>query len=130
MRDNIVISVTEPSKHVLWMSPQGLKRFGKKGWELVERASTEAILEETKELYITPEDGILPEVGKPNKIYSIPSSTPTDNNKYEEFIYTNGKWEQVGDVSVGGDIELDDYAKKEDLPTSISNEWIDSLIKD
>lgn len=35
MKKNIIQSATEPDKNSLWLSPQGLKKFSKKGWELI-----------------------------------------------------------------------------------------------
>lgn len=32
---NIIQSQTEPDKNSIWLSPQGLKKFSKKGWELI-----------------------------------------------------------------------------------------------
>lgn len=40
MRKDIIESVTEPKKDDLWLSPEGLKKFGKKGWELLDKNIT------------------------------------------------------------------------------------------
>ena len=38
----------------------------------------------------------LPEKGEDNKIYLINSNNPLDNNKYQEYIYINNTWEEIG----------------------------------
>lgn len=40
MKKNIIQSATEPDKNSLWLSPQGLKKFSKKGWELIGGSNT------------------------------------------------------------------------------------------
>lgn len=49
--------------------------------------------------YTTPVDG------KPwidlYTIYMVPSANPEDGNMYDEFMYINGKWEQIGIVKKG-----------------------------
>ena len=46
-------------------------------------------------------------------IYMKPSSNQEENNYYEEFIYTDGKWESLGAAQVK--IDLEPYATKEEL---------------
>lgn len=51
---------------------------------------------------------VLPETGASNTIYLVPSSDPKTGDLYEEYIFTNGKWERIGGTS----INLNDYLKK------------------
>ena len=46
------------------------------------------------------------------KIYLIPSSDPTSENAYDEYIHVDGSWEFLGKKI---DIDLDNYATNEDL---------------
>lgn len=46
-------------------------------------------------------------------IYMKPSSNQEENNTYEEFIYTDGKWESLGVAQVK--VDLEPYATKEGL---------------
>ena len=46
-----------------------------------------------------------------NTIYMIPTDAEIDNNVYNEFIYINEQWEQIGSTAV----DLSDYATKEEL---------------
>ena len=48
-------------------------------------------------------------------VYMIPAANPTEDNKYDEFIYKNGKWEIWGGGSVQAD--LTNYVKKTDYAT-------------
>lgn len=41
-------------------------------------------------------------------IYLVPSSTTAEDNIYDEFIYINGDWEQIGSTA----IDLSDYVSK------------------
>lgn len=45
-------------------------------------------------------------------IYVIPTKDPKENNKYEEFIYVEDKWESLGTPSI--DIDLSNYYTKEE----------------
>ena len=38
----------------------------------------------------------LPSIGESNLIYLVPSSDTTENNIYNEFLYVNNHWEQIG----------------------------------
>lgn len=54
----------------------------------------------------------LPETGRPNRIYFIPNEDPTEDNRYNEYLwvkdetYPDGHWELVGPTT----IDLTDYA--------------------
>lgn len=56
----------------------------------------------------------LPEVGSEDTIYMLPTEHPTEQNKFEEYMYSkeNG-WEHIGNTSV----DLTDYYTKGDLLT-------------
>ena len=51
-----------------------------------------------------------------NSIYLVRKTTTTTNNIYDEYIYINGSWEKIGDTQ----INLDGYAKVDDIPTKLS----------
>lgn len=59
----------------------------------------------------------LPETGRPNRIYFIPNEYPTEDNRYNEYLwvkdetYPDGYWELVGPTT----IDLTDYATKEEV---------------
>lgn len=42
----------------------------------------------------------LPETGRSDTIYLVKKEHPTERNLYEEYIYTNGDWEHIGDTTV------------------------------
>lgn len=53
----------------------------------------------------------LPEVGKTDTIYLVKKEQPTEQNLYEEYVYTETSgWEHIGDTSV----DLTDYYTKEE----------------
>lgn len=52
----------------------------------------------------------LPEIGQSDTIYLVQKGKPEEHNLYEEYIYTNGDWEHIGDTSV----DLSDYYNKEE----------------
>ena len=56
-----------------------------------------------------------------NSIYLVRKTTTTTTNIYDEYIYINGSWEKIGDTQ----INLDGYAKVDDIPTKISQLEID-----
>lgn len=66
----------------------------------------------------------LPTTGVEGTIYFAPSSNAEDGNSYDEFIWiaSQTKFEQVGSTKV----DLDDYAKTEDIPTKVSELTNDS----
>nr|DAT77104.1 MAG TPA: hypothetical protein [Caudoviricetes sp.] len=51
---------------------------------------------------------VLPTTGRSDTIYLVKKEHPTERNLYEEYIYTNGDWEHIGDTSV----DLTDYYNK------------------
>ena len=53
----------------------------------------------------------LPEVGESMVIYLVPRESPEERNIYDEYIYTDDKWEKIGST----DIDLSGYVKTEDL---------------
>lgn len=46
-------------------------------------------------------------------IYLVPTENPSEQNTYDEYIYTNGAWECIGSASV--EVNLDEYVKKTDI---------------
>ena len=42
----------------------------------------------------------LPQTGIANRLYLVPKSSPAGQNIHDEYLYVNGKWEQVGTVAV------------------------------
>lgn len=62
-----------------------------------------------------------PESGNENKLHLVPTSVSAFdsngedfvNNKFDEYLYVNGKWEEIGKVQL--DINLDDYVKNTDV---------------
>ena len=59
----------------------------------------------------------LPMVGEEHKIYLVVSTDPEENNIYNEYAYINGAWEMLGTYKAT--IDLEPYAKKEDIPTDV-----------
>lgn len=59
-----------------------------------------------------------------NTIYYTPAKTPGDEDKYAEYMYTNGKWERFGVTPDGTGI---DYDKLDGKPVDIDKGYIDSL---
>lgn len=51
-------------------------------------------------------------------IYMKPKENSEVPNLYDEFIYVNGEWENIGSASV--EVDLSEYAKKEELDGKIS----------
>jgi hypothetical protein len=58
----------------------------------------------------------LPAEGDDTAIYLLPSGETSDDNAYDEYIYTNGAWEKIGTTSV--EVDLTDYVKKTDYANS------------
>jgi hypothetical protein len=56
----------------------------------------------------------LPEEDTESAIYLVPSATGTADNMYDEYIYTDGVWEQIGSTAV--EVDLTDYVKNTDYP--------------
>lgn len=57
-------------------------------------------------------------------IYLVPTGAPDEDNYYEEWFYTNGKWEILGTTK----IDLSDYATKEEVQEVQDN--LDQEIED
>ncbi len=55
----------------------------------------------------------LPETGDTDAIYLIPSESPETTNSYDEYIYTNNQWEQIGQANV--QVDLTDYPTKDEV---------------
>lgn len=52
----------------------------------------------------------LPETGETDTIYLVKKNHPGEQNLYDEYVYTNGSWEHIGDTSV----DLSNYYTKEE----------------
>jgi hypothetical protein len=58
----------------------------------------------------------LPQTGKTDTLYFVPSSNSQEQNLYDEYIYANGAWEKIGSASV--EVDLTDYVKNTDYATN------------
>lgn len=100
-KKTIIESNIEPSKEAIWLSPQGIKRYSRKGWEVIgggapsdspyfKTFATEADYLAVKDnletdciIYIEDKDNIIYHgVLKANFIYEV-------NEDYEDFCLTN-----------------------------------------
>lgn len=70
------------------------------------------------EIFIIANDG-LPDIGIPNKIYLVPRQDEEFNNFYDEFLYKDGKWEQIGSVK----IDLSNYYTKEEVDSLLIKKY-------
>jgi hypothetical protein len=61
------------------------------------------------ELFVIVEE--LPEIGQINKIYLVPREIGEENNVFEEYIWINSEWENIGSIS----IDLSDYYTKTEV---------------
>lgn len=59
----------------------------------------------------------LPTVGDEDTIYLLPLDDEEENNSYEEYLYTDGKWEKIGTT----DINLSDYYTKSEVDSMIGD---------
>ena len=59
---------------------------------------------------------ILPEVGEFAVIYLVPSTTPSDNDVYDEWAYVSEKWERIGSTR----FEIDNYYTKEEIEAALN----------
>lgn len=66
----------------------------------------------------------LPATGEAGVIYLIASSTTSDNNIYDEYIYVNSAFEKIGST----EIDLSSYVQTSDL-TAITNAEIDEIFE-
>ena len=55
----------------------------------------------------------LPATGEAHTLYFVPSADPKTQNIYDEYLYTNNEWEQVGSRAV----DLSDYYTKTQVDT-------------
>lgn len=53
----------------------------------------------------------------PNTIYMVPKQTQSGDQYYDEYIYTNNRWEKIGDTQVS----LDGYATEQYVDSAISD---------
>lgn len=65
---------------------------------------------------------ILETTGEEKVFYFLPKNPQKTKDGYDEFIYTNNDWEQVGVT----DIDLSAYALKSEIPTKVSQLQNDS----
>lgn len=73
----------------------------------------------------------LPANGAEGDVWFVESTSPSEFNIYEKYIWTaNNKWEFIGNSNI--DIDLSQYAKKEDVENKFNDinlklqEWVDT----
>ena len=59
----------------------------------------------------------LPATGDAHTLYFVPSADPQTQNIYDEYLYTNNAWEQVGSTAV----DLSDYYNKTQVDTLLDD---------
>lgn len=59
----------------------------------------------------------LPATGDSHTLYFVPSADPQTQNIYDEYLYTNNAWEQVGSTSV----DMSDYYNKTQVDTLLDD---------
>lgn len=59
----------------------------------------------------------LPETGETDTIYLVKKSNPSEQNLYDEYVYTDTGWEHIGDTSV----DLTDYYTKTETDAITGN---------
>ena len=59
----------------------------------------------------------LPATGDAHTLYFVPSADPQTQNIYDEYLYTNNAWEQVGSTAV----DLSDYYTKTQVNTLLDD---------
>lgn len=59
----------------------------------------------------------LPATGDAHTLYFVPSADPQTQNIYDEYLYTNNAWEQVGSTSV----DMSDYYNKTQVDTLLDD---------
>ena len=58
----------------------------------------------------------LPATGEAHTLYFVPSADPKTQNIYDEYLYANNAWEQVGSTAV----DMSDSYTKSEIDTSIN----------
>ena len=58
----------------------------------------------------------LPATGEAHTLYFVPSADPKTQNIYDEYLYANNAWEQVGSTAV----DMSDYYTKSDVDTNFT----------
>lgn len=66
-----------------------------------------------------------PAEGDENKIHLVLTNTGKTGNEYTEYLWVNGKWEELGTFKA--DIDLTPYLKAEELTSSVSNNAFEIL---
>ena len=59
----------------------------------------------------------LPATGEAHTLYFVPSADPKTQNIYDEYLYANNAWEQVGSTAV----DMSDYYTKTEVDTLLVN---------
>ena len=71
----------------------------------------------------------LPAEDDGSTIFLVPSGEGEEGNAYDEYIYNNGTWEQIGSASV--EVNLDEYVKKTNYAGTSANAagvlWFDAF---
>ena len=67
----------------------------------------------------------LPATGDAHTLYFVPSADPQTQNIYDEYLYTNNEWEQVGSTAV----DLSDYYNKTQVDTLLDDKMSDYYTK-
>ena len=58
----------------------------------------------------------LPATGEDHTLYFVPSADPKTQNIYDEYLYANNAWEQVGSTAV----DMSDYYTKSEVDTNFA----------
>ena len=58
----------------------------------------------------------LPATGEAHTLYFVPSADPKTQNVYDEYLYANNAWEQVGSTAV----DMSDYYTKTEVDTNFT----------
>lgn len=59
----------------------------------------------------------LPSIGEIGTIYLLTKENPTENNMYDEYVYTSKGWEYIGGT---GSVDLSNYYTKKDVDTELN----------
>jgi hypothetical protein len=65
----------------------------------------------------------LPATGSSSKVYLVPATSTGANNVYDEYIYVNSAWENIGTTAM----DLSGYLLRSDL-VAITNSEIDAIL--